>query len=269
LRTAIAAAAIAFVLPSTPPVSAELVPVRHTEGRTRGFLVVRDAGDKVIGVGQLNQTLQGSRVVDDLRIHFSDGSTLQETTEFSQRKTFRLRSYHLVQHGPAFERQVDMSLDVARGDVAIRYSEKGEAEKTIRERLDLPDDLANGMLPTLLNDVDPARAKTVVSLLAATPKPRIVRLEISPDGEESFTIAGAPFQAQRFKAHVEIGGIAGALAPVLGKQPPDSHLWTVGGKVPGFLKSEGPLFEGGPIWTVAIASPVWASSEPQRKPAAE
>ena len=116
----IAAVALALVLSSTRPATAELVPVRHTEGRTRGFLVVRDAGEKVIAVGQLHQQLIGSRVVAQLRIHFNDGSTLEETTEYSERRTFRLRSYRLVQKGPAFERQLDMSVGAAKGDVEVR-----------------------------------------------------------------------------------------------------------------------------------------------------
>ena len=30
----------------------------------------------------------------------------------------------------------------------------------------------------------------------------------------------------------------------------------IGRKAPGFLKSEGPVFQDGPIWRIALASPV-------------
>ena len=56
---------------------------------------------------------------------------------------------------------------------------------------------------------------------------------------------------------IAIGGIAGLVAPILGKQPPDIHLWILTDDVPAFVKSEGPLYMGGPIWRIELASPVW------------
>jgi hypothetical protein len=60
---------------------------------------------------------------------------------------------------------------------------------------------------------------------------------------------------------VEIGGIAGLIAPLLGKQPPDIHVWILGGEAPAFVKMEGPLFYGGAIWRIELASPVWPHSD--------
>ncbi len=51
----------------------------------------------------------------------------------------------------------------------------------------------------------------------------------------------------------KIGGIEGKI----GKQPPDIHVWVLGGEAPAFVKMEGPLFYGGPIWRIELASPVW------------
>jgi hypothetical protein len=55
---------------------------------------------------------------------------------------------------------------------------------------------------------------------------------------------------------VEIGGIAGFLAPLVGKQPPDSQMWILDGTAPAFVKSEQPLYLGGPLWRIDLASPV-------------
>jgi hypothetical protein len=41
---------------------------------------------------------------------------------------------------------------------------------------------------------------------------------------------------------VKIGGIAGLVAPLLGKQPPDTHVWVLTGDAPAFVKLEGPLY---------------------------
>ena len=56
---------------------------------------------------------------------------------------------------------------------------------------------------------------------------------------------------------VEIGGAAGVVAPLVGKQPPDTHIWILEGEMPVFLRSDGPQFEGGPIWRIELTSPVW------------
>jgi hypothetical protein len=56
---------------------------------------------------------------------------------------------------------------------------------------------------------------------------------------------------------VDIGGIKGVVAPLVGKQPPDSHVWILGGDAPAFVRSEQPLYNGGPLWRIELTSPVW------------
>lgn len=102
-------------------------------------------------------------------------------------------------------------------------------------------------------------------MLVATPKPRLVKLEISPAGEDSFTVGGSAGKATRYVVKVDIGGIGGLVAPIIGKQPPDTHVWMIGGKAPGFLKSEGPVFQDGPVWRIALASPVWPKGKSDQK----
>ena len=103
-------------------------------------------------------------------------------------------------------------------------------------------------------------------MLVATPKPRLVKLAISNPGKDPFTLAGAGREALHFVLKVEIGGIAGLVAPLLGKQPPDSQIWIEGGEAPTFVKSESIAFLGGPIWRTELVAPVWpkaASTEPK------
>jgi hypothetical protein len=57
---------------------------------------------------------------------------------------------------------------------------------------------------------------------------------------------------------VEIGGLAGVIAPIVGKEPADIHVWILGGEAPAFVKSEGPLCSEGPVWRIELASPVWS-----------
>ena len=122
------------------------------------------------------------------------------------------------------------------------------------------------MILTLLKNIDPAAGRTTVSMLAFTPKPRIVKLQIEPGGEEPFTLGGTSRTAMRYVVKVDIGGIAGVLAPLFNKQPPDSSVWILGGEAPAFVKSESPMFVGGPLWRIELVSPVWPEARPDAVP---
>jgi isoprenylcysteine carboxyl methyltransferase (ICMT) family protein YpbQ len=242
----------------------EPVPVRHTEGIVHGFLVLRTLEGKAIADGDLIQTARGSRVTVRLVFRFKDGSLQDETAVFSQRQQFRLLSDHLIQKGPTFPRPLDLSVDVASGDVTVRYTDNHGEEKTESEHLDLPADLANGLILTLLKNVRPGSPPKSVSLIAATPKPRVVKLAISAAGRERFSTGGAGRTATHYVLKVEIGGLSGVIAPLIGKQPPDSHVWILGGEAPAFVKSEQPFYLGGPVWRIELVSPVWPQTPKDR-----
>ena len=56
---------------------------------------------------------------------------------------------------------------------------------------------ANGMLFTLVKHIKPNVPQTTVSLLATTPKPRLVKLVILPLGEESLSSGSTKHKAMR------------------------------------------------------------------------
>lgn len=236
---------------------AEQVAVRYAEGLVHGFLALRNTSGVTLADGELLQVARGDRVTSRLVFRFKDGSLLDETAVFSQRGQFRLISDHLVQKGPSFPQPLEMSIDCATGRVTVHYTEKDGEPKVADERMDLPADLANGMILTLLKNVRADQLPASLSMVAATPKPRLVKLALSVAGEDRFTTGGTPHRATHYAVKVEIGGVAGLVAPLVGKQPPDSHVWVVGGEAPAFVKSEGPMFLDGPMWRIELVSPVW------------
>lgn len=242
----------------TPAVPAQTpVAVRYTEGLLRGFLVLRAMDGNILAQGDLEQVARGERVTSKLSLHFKDGSLHEEYVVYSQRPSFRVLSYRLVQKGPAFKVPMEMKIESSTGQVTVRYTDSDGKEKVESERLQLPPDLANGMLPILLKNIPSGAKQTTVSYVAATPKPRLVKMVISPEGEGTFLAGGSSRKATQYLIKVEIGGIAGLLAPLVGKQPQDTHAWVLGGDAPAFVKLEGPLFLGGPSWRIELASPVW------------
>ena len=137
----------------------------------------------------------------------------------------------------------------------MNYTDDKGKEKSENENLKLPPDLANGMVLTMLKNFQTIHED--LSYVVATPKPRIVKLEASPRGSEPFTILGSRREALHFAIKVDIGDLAGLMAPFLGKQPPDNHVWISRGDAPTFVKSVTLSYMAGPIWRTELASPVW------------
>jgi hypothetical protein len=232
---------------------ADTIPVRHAEGLMHGFLVLRTLEGKTIADGQMTQNTRGDRVTGHLIFRFKDGSTYEDTTIFSQREAFRLLSDHVVQRGPSFKQPMDALVDASTGQVKVRYTEDKGKEKVVAQRIELPRDVANGLIFTLMKDVKPSVPRTTVSMVAITPKPRLVKLAILPQSEEPFTVGSFHQKAMHYVVKVEIGGVTGLLAHLTGKQPPDTQVWVLGGEAPAFVKSEGPLYAGGPVWRIQLA----------------
>ena len=253
--------------------TAEPVAVRHAEGSLRGFLVLRSLDDQILADGDLTQTARGDRVTARLVFHFKDGSSHEETTVYSQRDQLQLISNRVVQKGPSFPRPLEMSLE-ATGKVTVRYQDDEGAQQTATDHFAAPPDLANGIVPKLLMNARPDAMPRSFSLMAATPTPRMVKLLVTPAGPERFTIGGSPREAMHYVLKVEIGGVAGVLAPIVGKQPPDSHVWIASGEVPVFVRAEQPFYAGGPVWRIELASPTWPNpatakaTDTKRKPPA-
>jgi hypothetical protein len=249
--------AVATGLLSAPALTADPIPVRNLQGLLHGFLVLRDGENKILAAGDILQTTSGNRVTAELIIHFRDGSLHDETAIFSQRRVFQLLNYHLIQKGPSFKHAVDFSLNVPKGLSTMADNGDDGKARTTSDHLKLSGDLSNGVLIPMLLSLDPATPKTILPMVIATPKLRLVKLEVTPSGEDSFSVGGVPRKAICYTIKIDIGGIAGVIAPLIGKQPQDMHVWIIPGKAPGFLKLEAPLFEGGPVWRLELASPTW------------
>jgi hypothetical protein len=242
------------------PLAASPVAVRYKVGLLHGFLVLSTLDGTPLAEGDLTQVPHGDRITSRLTFHFKDGSQQEETTVFSQRDYFRLISYHLVQKGPAFPHPTDISIAAATGQVTVQYTDNDGKPKVANEHLTLPPDLANGLVPTLLENLRPDAPQIEFPMVVATPKPRIVKLVITAQGTDPFSLAGSGREATHYVVKIDIGGVAGKVAPIIGKQPPDTHIWILGGEAPVFVKSEILSYMGGPMWRIEQVAPVWPRS---------
>ena len=226
------------------------VTLPNNEG-VHASLILRTLEGRMLAEGALIEVPRGDGVHSRVVFHFRDGSIRDETAVFSQRG--RLLSARLVQKGPTFKPPLDMSIDVASGNVMVRYMDDDGDPKVLSERFDLPSDLANGLMLTLLKNVNSEKPPKSLSMIMAMPKPRLVKLAIAAVGEDAVSASGG--KAIHYVVKTDMGGIVGLLAPLLGQQPADSHVWILGGDAPTLVKSEGPMFFGGPSWRIELVSP--------------
>lgn len=230
---------------------AEPIPVRYLQGSTHAYLSLKTTQGATLAIGEVTQTVRGDRVSSKLVFRFRDGSVDEDTTIFTQRDVFRLVSDHHIQHGPSFPKPIDFLIDMATGDLTS-HNEDGTVTK---EHVDLPADVSNGLPPNLLLNILPETPETKISFVAPGKKARVVKLSIKPTGSTPFRVGGLRRKATDYTLHVELGGITGVVAPLIGKEPPDYHIWIQGGTPPAFIREEGPLYEGGPIWRVEQVAP--------------
>jgi hypothetical protein len=252
----IAVVVLACAVWAVAPVAAAPVPVRLAEGNARGFFVVRSLGGEQIAHGEFRQKPAGALIESRLILLFKDGSLRDERSVFSQNGVFRLERYRLVQRGPSFPKtEISFDRETGRYDAVIQ-EKKDDREKQASGALDMPDDLYNGLAVVLLKNLS-GRGGATVQTVVFTPKPRLVKTVLQREDEETVTIAGEERSVIRYLMKLELGGVAGVVAPLIGKEPPDLRYWLVAGEVPAFAKFEGAMFLNGPVWRLEHASPRW------------
>ena len=232
------------------------VTVRLPEGNARGFLVLRTLEGTAIAYGELRQKPVGAAIEIVLALTFKDGSVREETATYTQKEVFRLEAYRLVQRGPSFPKQ-EIAFDRKSGQyTAVTQEKKEDEEKSASGPLEMPADLYNGLALVLLKNLAPgARASGQVA--AFLPKPRLLKMELGAEGEDRVTVGGQAKKVIRYLVNLEVGGLTGTLASLVGKEPPDLRYWLAAGEVPAFVRFQGAMYLNGPVWRLEMAPVEW------------
>ncbi len=242
-------AAVVFAVAVDTATPAEPIPVRHIQRPMHRFMVARSETGTIIANGEFTQVVQGDEVSMRLIYRFVDGSIDDEMTTYTQHGTFRLVRNHHIQKGPFFTRPVDFAVEAATGIATSRTTDSKGNIHVESHHIELPDDLANGFIGTLLLNVPQNTAPFRVGLLAPVIGGRLVRLLISPEGEQPLQTAGQTLKATVFRIHPELGGIVGVIASLLGLQPKDVMVSVLEGEEPAIMKIVGQLGGSGPVVT--------------------
>lgn len=249
---------LAPVLAPLGALQAAPIAVRFAEGVAHGFLLLRTADGGLIASGDLLQVSTGAKVESRMVFRFKDGSLLDETVVFTQQRVFAMQSYHLVQRGPAFAEDSDISLQGTTGKYNVKTkSHKDGKEESIDGTLELPADVYNGMVLTVVKNL-PKGASASVHMVAFTPKPLLIELELALAGEHKVMVDQLTKNANHYLFKPHPGPWLEMFAKLLKRMPSDYHAWVVTEDVPAFVKFEGPLNPTGPIWQIELTSPRWS-----------
>ncbi len=210
-------------------------------------MVARSETGKIIARVEFTETVQGDEVTMRLTYHFLDGSIDDETTTYRQQGTFRLIRNHHIENGPFFAKPVDFAVETATSTATTRTKDKNGRIHVESEHIDLPDDLANGFVGTLLLNVPPNTPPFRVGILAPVFGGRLIRILISPEGEQPFQRAAQTLKATVFRIHPELGGFLGMIAMLLNLQPKDVMVWVLEGEKPAVMRIVGQLGGSGPV----------------------
>jgi hypothetical protein len=115
------------------------------------------------------------------------------------------------------------------------------------KHMDLPNDLADGFVGTLLLNVPPNTTPFRLWMLAPVGGGRLVQLLISPESEQTVQLAGQNLKATVFRVHPELGGFMRLIARLLGLQPKDVTVWVLEGEEPTVAVVIGQLGGYGPV----------------------
>lgn len=254
----------AAIVASGAPAS-EAVPVRYPEGTVHGFLELRTEDGTLLAHGDLTQLVKGNAIESRMVFHFADtGTVFDESVRFTQDSVFAMKQYHLVQRGSIFPFSLDATIAPDGKYVVKTVSKAKDArEKTYTGKFDLPADTYNGMVITVAKNVRAQELRTV-HIVAFTPEPRLIGLEIAPSGKHEVKIGGHGEEATEMILKPKLGAALAFFAKLAGKAPPDNRAWIITEGAPAFVRFEGPMYYG-PVWRLTLASPAWPGDSAKRE----
>jgi hypothetical protein len=168
-----------------------------------------------------------------------------------------LITYRLVQRGPSFPEQLDVTIDRGSAQYTVRSQRGTQGKENVQSgQFDLPKDVYNGMLIMVAENL-PKGADATVSVLAFTPAPKVVPVLLHAREEQSIQIGDRSGKATQFVFTPQLGMIQEWLGKVTGKLPPEFHYdcWMMVEGIPSFVQYEGPLQLLAPILRIELGSP--------------
>jgi hypothetical protein len=121
------------------------------------------------------------------------------------------------------------------------------------------------MVGTILQNIPADAPEFKLGMIVPSGKGRAIKLDVTPDSQQTFHIAGTSRKASVFRVKTEIGGVAGVIAPLVGKKPADILIWVLEGEPPMIVRIVGPLGEGTAVVSLELAGATFSKTPARHK----
>ena len=242
LRAVALGFATAFLV--AQPVAAEDPPapikLSWIEGDVSGFsTILAPNSDRPIGYIEYHQRRRGD-VVDATRVaRFYDGSSDEDTARVRVGTTLRsLRGRSIIRNTRGFV-TVDISIDVEAGHIS-GFSGLGKERKVYDERVELPEGTYWGPLIFMVIKNFEANAvenRLVFRTVVATPKPRVIDMELLRQNKTTVRRGGAAITAVQFVLRPTVNWL---VDPIIRMFAPDTSFFVHSGAPPALARFAGP-----------------------------
>ncbi len=196
-------------------------------------------GKTTIGFVEFRQHRRGD-VLEIVRIaRFGDGSSDEDRVEAQIGETLRaLRGGSVIRNAKGVA-TVDMTIDVDGGRIT-GFSGLGDKRQTYDERVELPPDTYWGPLIFIVIknfEQNTADGRLTFRTVIATPKPRVIDMEIVRQDQSSIRRRGGKIEVVRFALRPTVNWL---VDPIIRLFAPETNFLVQLGAPPGLARFDGP-----------------------------
>ncbi|HYV49275.1 MAG TPA: hypothetical protein VFA20_30655 [Myxococcaceae bacterium] len=258
---------LTFVFGLVVATAAAAVPLEYPEGALRGLPEMRDLQGRLLGRGNFAQWVDGDGIHVKVTYDQLNGDRIEEATTLSTEGgdlAQRVWSWQRASGGQVVERYA-MDFDAGEGRTLLVRNGKREER---RERVPAVkgQTFAGIGFNFALKNIHQRLVRgerVVLEGVAFTPRPRKAKVLVSSRGVETVRSGGRSLRADHLVIHPQVPQVAKLFINV-----PDSHLWFLRGRPPGFVRAEVQMQSLGVVRIDAVSGdgtpPSAARGKPER-----
>ena len=240
LLSVLATVALLAAHPAAGRDAGDPIRLAWVEGDVAGMTsILSPDGTSTIGFVDYHQRRHGD-VLEAVRIaRFSDGSSDEDRAEAKIGETLQtLRGRSVIRNAKGVA-TVDITIDVAGGHIT-GFSGLGDERQTYDERVDLPPGTYWGPLIFIVIknfEQNAADGRLVFRTVVATPKPRVLDMELVRQDQSSIRRPGGKIDVVRFALRPTVNWL---IDPIIRMFAPETNFFVRPGAPPGLARFDGP-----------------------------
>lgn len=220
--------------------SGDPIQLAWMEGDMAGMTpILSSDGNKQIGFVEYHQRRRGDRLEAVRVARFADGSSDEDQVEARVGKTLEALRGRSIIRDKRGTPTVDIKIDVEKGRIT-GFSGVGKDREEYDEKVELPPGTYWGPLIFIVVknfEQNSSDGKLVFTTVAPTPKPRVIDMELTREGNGVVTRPGGKLDVVRFAMKPTINWL---VDPIIQRIAPETRFFVAPGEPPALARYEGP-----------------------------